>query len=146
MSTEPRTVRVWCEQCEGKGEYMYQAETGEPYPVNCTDCGGKGWTHEATLIPLTGGPVVVETRAWEDAVAHVELAMQVERLALSEDVEDGYRERVLLGILAALIPAGIMVASTVGVVGMDNGVSVLFPTDKSEPHYIMARLIALAKG
>lgn len=67
-----------------------------------------------TLIPLAGGPVMVETRAWEDAVAQTELAMQVERLALSEEVDDGYRERVVQGIFTALFPAGIVVAKKVG--------------------------------
>lgn len=148
MPTEPRTERISCGQCNGGGEITLHV-----HPEVCPRCDGNGYV-EAIRLPLASGLwLVVEPEALHDAA---EAALK-EQSKLDKDEWDEcgwegidtWDEAVellrgaMLAGLPKLFPAGVVVASTVGVVGMDNGVPVLWPHDKSEPQYLMARIVAL---
>ncbi len=93
--TEPRTVRVVCPDCDDEGhvDLSYEMGPNDPPENDCSRCGGT-CEFSATLLPLAGGPVVVEKGNME--VAREKLySLAYELVECGGDVTDGDVLRIL---------------------------------------------------
>jgi len=111
--TEPRKVRVVCEKCDSEGhvELSYEMGPNDPPETDCPRCLG-ACEFEATLIPLSTGPVVVDAGAWEGAKAAIAHIADEANAWEFRDTDDSD----VRNVLAAFFPHGIEVAEVVGVV------------------------------
>ena len=130
MNNNPRKVWVSCPDCCG--------ERGE-LDALCAMCGNLGG-FDAMLIPLSTGPVVVETSAWEAFVIkswlpgciHTDKESLLNQFEENSDAFWQMHEKRAAMNLASLFPDGVLVAKAAGEIVLStelSGVSYMMRED-----------------